>query len=204
MEKNNKGLLFGFAVSIILHFVLLGGAWLFSDKVILEETSDEIYEASDVVADFVPELDENTIKNVQKIARRHVTQIEIVPINDGVLDKLLGKSRLIARQVEDERLKAQRKTIPVVKNPATKPKLLYRTPVPYPEEAQGEVGTIVVCFLVGYDGVPEYTSTAQSSGNRFLDSAALDSCIKWRFAPAKDAQGRLVRCLVYIPITVKP
>lgn len=106
--------------------------------------------------------------------------------------------------MEDERLKAQRKTIPVVKNPATKPKLLFRIPVAYPEEAGGKTGTIIVCFLVGYDGVPEYTSTAESSGNRFLDSAALDSCIKWRFAPARDDKGRLVRCLVYIPVTVKP
>lgn len=205
MGKANKRLFLGFAVSLVLHLLLLGGAWLFSNKTMFEETSDEIYEASDVIADFAQELDEIKLEDVQKVARRHVTQIEIFPIdNNSLLNKLWGRSRVIARQVDDERLKAQRKTIPVVKNPATKPKLLYRTPVFYPDEAGGEVGTIVVCFLVGYDGIPEYTSTAQSSGNRFLDSAALDSCIKWRFAPAKDTQGRLVRCLVYIPVTVKP
>lgn len=202
--KNVSNLTTGFLVSLLLHFFILGGAWLFSDKTFLAETAEEIYEASDVVADFVPELDELSIKDVQKIAKKHITQIEFIKIDNNFIDKMFGKSGLIARQVEDERLKAQKKTIPVVNNPATKPKLLYRTPIPYPQDAEGEIGTIVVCFLVGYDGVPEYTSTAQSSGNRFLDAAALDNCIKWRFAPARDAKGRLVRCLVYIPITVKP
>lgn len=204
MNKSDKRFMTGLIMSLVLHGAIFGGIWFWSVPTFLANTSDEIYEVSDVVSDYVPELDEQSVKNVQKIARKHITKIEFVILESSALDKLFGKSRLIARQVEDERLKAQRKTIPVVKNPAIKPKLLFRTPVAYPEEAGGETGTIVVCFLVGYDGVPEYTSTAESSGNRFIDSAALDSCIKWRFAPARDAKGRLVRCLVYIPVTVKP
>ena len=100
--------------------------------------------------------------------------------------------------------KKEGKNVPISKNPATKPKLIKHSPVPYPAEANGVTGTVTVCFLVGYNGAPEYTSTAESSGNRFLDAAAVEHCISWRFTPARDSKGRLVRCLVYIPVTIKP
>lgn len=67
--KNVSNLTTGLLVSLLLHFFILGGAWLFSDKTFLAETAEEIYEASDVVADFVPELDELSIKDMQKIAK---------------------------------------------------------------------------------------------------------------------------------------
>ena len=52
--------------------------------------------------------------------------------------------------------------------------------------------------------MPEYVSTAASSGNPFLDGAALEECIKWRFSPAQDVEGNDVRCIIYIPVDVKP
>jgi len=133
-----------------------------------------------------------------------VSQVTLVLLEVDELKKLNMNTRKVATRIQDEKLKKEGKSVPVSKNPATKPKLINHSPVPYPAEAGGEAGTITVCFLVGYDGVPEYTSTADSSGNRFLDSAALEHCISWRFTPARDAKGRLVRCLVYIPVVVKP
>ena len=96
------------------------------------------------------------------------------------------------------------KIAPIVREPLVKPKLLRHAPVPYPAKAGGQAGRVIVCILVGADGVPEYVSTAASSGNPFLDGAALEECIKWRFSPAQDMEGNDVRCIIYIPVDIKP
>lgn len=204
MRWQEHRMLFAVIFSLISHCGILVCAKIVSNPTLLATTSEEIYEASDVMFDYVSNVDEKTAQHVRQIAKHHVTQIEFVLVDGSIVDKLLGNSKVIAREVEDERLKAAKKTIPVVKNPSVKPRLIYQTPIPYPTEAGGKAGVVVICFLVGYDGVPEYTSTAESSGNRFLDGAAVDACFNWRFSPAKDSKGRLVRCLVYIPVTVKP
>lgn len=203
MPGANRRFLLCFIISLVLHGALLLGAYLLSNGTLLQDKSDEIYEASTVVNDFVLPADSKIAEKVEKVAQRHVASIEFVMVDAKGLDRFFGKTGIIAREVTDKKLKEQRKVIPVVKNPAVQPKLTYYTPIPYPREAGGVTGTVVVCFLVGFDGVPEYTSTAESSGNRFLDAAAVETCINWRFSPARDAKGRLVRCLMYIPVTVQ-
>jgi TonB family protein len=91
----------------------------------------------------------------------------------------------------------------IVNAPAVSPKLLSGSPVPYPSGGDGNSGTVLVCVLVGVDGKPEYTSIAGSCGNHVLDGAAIDHCISWRFNPARDARGKPVRCLIYIPVRVE-
>ena len=204
MKWRMGGLATGFAVSIFLHSVLLLGAWFLANPALLAAKSDEIYDAGDLSSTYIQEPSEELQERVERVAKRHVTKIEFVILDSNLLDKLFGRTSVIARQVEDQRARDARKTLPVMRNPAVKPALVRHTKIAYPKEAAGAKGSVVVCFLVGYDGRPEYTSTAESSGNRFLDAAAVDGCIEWRFTPAKDAKGRLVRCLVYIPVMVEP
>lgn len=204
MNWQRQQLLICFVVSLAVHVAILGCAWIVANPALLTETSADIYDAGDLSGTYLPEPDEAIHEKVERVARRYVSRIELVVLKQDMLDKLFGRTNIIARQVDDQRARDARKTLPVMKNPAVKPKLVKHSKIPYPAEAGGETGSVVVCFLVGYDGRPEYTSTAESSGNRFLDAAAVDGCIDWRFTPARDAKGRLVRCLVYIPVQVEP
>lgn len=204
MNWRKQQLLICFAASLAAHVAVLGCAWVISNPAIMAATSDDIYDAGDLSSSYLPEPTEEIHEKVERVARRYVSKIEFVILQQDVADKLFGRTSVIARQVDDQRARDVRKTLPVMKNPAVKPKLVKHTKIRYPAEAGGETGSVVVCFLVGYDGRPEYTSTAESSGNRFLDAAAVDGCIDWRFTPAKDSKGRLVRCLVYIPVQVEP
>lgn len=193
-----------FIGSLLVHVLVLGCAWVVFNPTIFSETSADIYDAGDLSGTYLSEPVREADEKVERVARRYVSKIEFVILKQDVADKLFGRTNIIARQVDDQRAKDARKTLPVIKNPAVMPKLVKRTKIRYPAEAGGETGSVVVCLLVGYNGRPEYASTAESSGNRFLDAAALDGCIDWRFTPAKDSKGRLVRCLVYIPVLVEP
>lgn len=196
--------LVAFIISFVLHGAILSGSMLYAHRNPLGETSDEIYEMSDVVEGLAETPQEKVARQNSQTKKRYVSQITLVLLNRDEVKKINPNTQKVASQIKDEKLKKEGKNVPISKNPATKPRLISHTPVPYPVEANGAAGTVTVCFLVGYDGVPEYASTADSSGNRFLDSAAVEHCISWRFTPARDAKGRLVRCLVYIPVTVKP
>ena len=194
-----------FLISFILHGAVLSGSMLYASRYPLGETSDEIYEASDVVEGQAEKPLEKVERQISgNIKKRYISQITLALLDREQVKKMGSNTQKVASQIQDEKLKKEGKNVPISKNPATKPKLVSHSPVPYPAEANGAAGTVVVCFLVSYDGRPEYASTAESSGNRFLDAAAVEHCITWRFTPARDAKGRLVRCLVYIPVTVKP
>ena len=196
--------LVAFLISFVLHGAVLSGSLLYASRYPLGETSDEIYEASDVVEGLeVKPLEKVERQNGQR-NKKYVSSITLVILDRDQVKKLDSRTRHIASRIQDEKLKKEGKSVPISKNPATKPKLVSFSPVPYPAEANGAAGTVIVCFLVSYDGRPEYASTAESSGNRFLDAAAVEHCITWRFTRARDDKGRLVRCLVYIPVTVRP
>ena len=193
-----------FLISFVLHGAVLSGSLLYASRYPLGETSDEIYEASDVVEGLTEKLPEKVERKNSQRSKKYVSSITLVILDRDQVKKVDSRTRHVASQIQDEKLKKEGKSVPISKNPATKPKLVSFSPVPYPSEANGAAGTVIVCFLVSYDGRPEYASTAESSGNRFLDAAAVEHCISWRFTPARDDKGRLVRCLVYIPVTVKP
>lgn len=193
-----------FLISFVLHGAVLSGSLLYASRYPLGETSDEIYEASDVVEGLAEKLPEKVERKNGQRSKKYVSSITLVILDRDQVKKVDSRTRHVASQIQDEKLKKEGKSVPISKNPATKPKLVSFSPVPYPSEANGAAGTVIVCFLVSYDGRPEYASTAESSGNRFLDAAAVEHCISWRFTPARDDKGRLVRCLVYIPVTVKP
>lgn len=193
-----------FLISFVLHGAVLSGSLLYASRYPLGETSDEIYEASDVVEGLAEKLPEKVERQNSQRSKKYVSSITLVILDRDQVKKVDTRTRHVASQIQDEKLKKEGKSVPISKNPATKPKLVSFSPVPYPAEANGAAGTVIVCFLVSYDGRPEYASTAESSGNRFLDAAAVEHCISWRFTPARDDKGRLVRCLVYIPVTVKP
>lgn len=193
-----------FIISFILHGIVFSGSMLYASHYLLGETSDEIYEASDVVGELAEKPLEKVERQSSQKGRKYVSSITLVILDRDQVKNVDSRTRHIASQIQDEKLKKEGKSVPISKNPATKPKLVSFSPVPYPAEANGAAGTVVVCFLVSYDGRPEYASTAESSGNRFLDAAAVEHCITWRFTPARDTKGRLVRCLVYIPVMVKP
>lgn len=91
----------------------------------------------------------------------------------------------------------------IVHNPAQPPSVISRAQPDYPSSARkaGIEGTVRIRFLVGKDGSVESASVSASSGNAELDQAALNAAYGWRFNPAKDEQGRPVRCYVNGPIT---
>lgn len=203
MDRAERRFAYGFLASIVLHGIILCICLLLTKNVFVGATSDEIYEASDIGEMAAQTSLAPLPERAATVVRHHITNIEIVLMSSKNIKQMFGSTQNIASQVRDENLKKARKAIPVVKNPAVKPKLTVHTPVIYPSAAGGVTGTVVVCILVGFDGRPEYVAMAESSGNRFLDAAAVDSCLSWRFTPAKDTQGRIVRCLVYIPVVVK-
>ncbi len=80
-----------------------------------------------------------------------------------------------------------------------------RTPPNYPREAlqRGVGGTVRVQATVSADGSVERMELAESSGNRFLDRAAMEAVRRWRFEPAM-RNGQPVSATVTIPIEFNP
>lgn len=197
-----------FALALILSSLLHGGlfaAGVFQSRMgWIGETDDAIYQVSDVIEDLVGVASEQPEKRLKQQQNRYISQVKFILLDKSTLDFLNQNTAIIASRIKEEKNRQAKNTIPVSKNPSLKPKIISYSPIPYPKEAGGAVGTVRVCILVGYDGRPEYTSLAESSGNRFLDAAAIEHCIKWRFTPARDSKGRIVRCLLYIPVTVRP
>lgn len=123
------------------------------------------------------------------------------PLNLYILEDNVKIKKIKTEDFDPQTLKKP-KVAPIVREPMVKPKLIKHNPIPYPAKANGQNRRVIVCVLVGADGIPEYVSTAGSSGNPFLDGAALEECIKWRFSPAEDADGNYVRCLTYISVDI--
>ena len=197
-----------FAIALILSCVLHGGlivAGVFQSRLgYLGERSEDIYQVSDVVENLSGVDGEKLENQLKQKTGRYVNRMDFILLDKNTIDLAYHNTEIIASQIREDAKRQEQRTVPVSKNPALKPKLIFYDPVPYPTEAAGAVGTVIVCILVGYNGRPEYTSLAESSGNRFLDAAAVEHCIGWRFIPARDSQGRIVRCLLYVPVKVKP
>ncbi len=204
MKHNERRMIAAVLCSILFHAVLLISAWFTIGPGIASATSDEIYEATNIVIAPSYEPEPSDSEGGEGVSAEMATQIELLLTDKEELLEFHGDTERIATHIREENYKKARKTIPVEKNPAVQPVLVEHSPVPYPSAANGITGTVTVCILVGHDGRPEYVSTAESAGNRFLDAAAVDHCISWRFRPARDAAGHIVRCLVYIPVPVRP
>jgi len=76
-------------------------------------------------------------------------------------------------------------------------------PVPpkYPPEAAraGVTGTVVMIISVSATGAIENVMVERSSGNRLLDTAAIDAVNEWTFAPAIE-HGKPIRGRVRVPV----
>ena len=82
---------------------------------------------------------------------------------------------------------------------------LSRPPPVYPREAlrRGVGGTVRVKATVAPDGSVERMEVAETSGNRFLDRAAMEAVRRWRFTPAM-RNGQPMSAAVVIPIDFTP
>ncbi len=71
---------------------------------------------------------------------------------------------------------------------------------PYPAEAAGLEGRVVLYVVIGADGRPESVAIYESSGSAALDHSALRTVRDaWRFRPAVRA-GVAVRYATYVPV----
>ncbi len=75
----------------------------------------------------------------------------------------------------------------------------------YPREALNRnIGGIVrVQVVVGPDGSVERMELAESSGDRFLDRAAMEAVRRWRFIPAT-RNGQPVTASIIVPLEFNP
>ena len=75
----------------------------------------------------------------------------------------------------------------------------------YPREAlrRGVGGTVRVQVTVAVDGSVDRMEVAQTSGNRYLDRAAMEAVRRWRFSPAM-RNGQPVSATVVIPVDFTP
>ena len=67
----------------------------------------------------------------------------------------------------------------------------------------GAGGTVRVRVTVAADGSVDRLELAESSGNRYLDRAALETVRRWRFQPATRG-GQPTAADVVVPITFNP
>jgi protein TonB len=75
----------------------------------------------------------------------------------------------------------------------------------YPPEAlrRSIGGTVRVRAVVAPDGSVERMEVAESSGNRFLDRAAMEAVRRWTFKPAVRG-GQAVSAEVILPLEFNP
>lgn len=102
---------------------------------------------------------------------------------------------------------AQREPAPPVMatGPTSAAVPISRPPPVYPREAlrRGVGGIVRVEVSVAADGSVERLDMAESSGNRFLDRAAMEAVRRWRFSPAM-RNGQPVSATVVVPIEFNP
>lgn len=78
------------------------------------------------------------------------------------------------------------------------------SPAPAYDDAErraGHAGEVQVVFRVAADGTVADARVAHSSGWPVLDASALDAARRWRFEPARDADGKPVAAQMQVPIT---
>lgn len=201
MRTRNKRLLLGMTLSLILHIGVFGGSY-FSDVFAKDYQSNELFEVIEYVETVQGDSEEDRMNRFNRKVHVEDEFLEVWLVDDGELES--EKLKQLSYEDLEVEIKQKPKIAPIVHAPAVKPKLVTSSPIPYPTRAKGAAGKVTVCILVGVNGRPEYVSTAGSSGNPILDSAALESSINWRFSPALDDKGRPVRCLIYVPVLVEP
>ena len=94
---------------------------------------------------------------------------------------------------------------PAIAGNNTSPVPTSRPPPIYPQEALRRRigGTVRVQATVATNGSVERMDIAQSSGNRYLDRAAMEAVRRWRFTPAM-RNGQPVSATVVIPVDFSP
>lgn len=101
---------------------------------------------------------------------------------------------------------------PSIPEPQARPDMAENAPVAvsrpaprYPREALNRnIGGIVrVQVVVGQDGRVERMELAESSGDRFLDRAAMEAVRRWRFIPAT-RNGQPVTASIIVPLEFNP
>lgn len=85
------------------------------------------------------------------------------------------------------------------------PQLLNKVEPSYPDEARRLKleGRIIIRLEVLQSGLAGAVTVQQSSGQQLLDDAALEAVKRWRFIPARDADGRAVLSVTTVPIVFK-
>ena len=96
-------------------------------------------------------------------------------------------------------------TSPAIAGNNTSPIPISRVAPAYPREAlrRGVSGTVRVQATIAPDGSVERMELAQSSGDRYLDRAAMEAVRRWRFSPAM-RNGQPVSAQVVIPVDFSP
>lgn len=90
----------------------------------------------------------------------------------------------------------------IATNPAVPPRVVRSVSPVYPESQRltNVDGVVRLRLLIGTDGTVEDVAVMASSGSRPLDNAAVNACRRWKFTPAKNAAGQIVRCYWDLPI----
>ncbi|MDO4179096.1 MAG: energy transducer TonB [Phascolarctobacterium sp.] len=203
MDISSKRNIYGFSFSAFFHLALILFI-IYTPKFNMTDRDGEIYETLDNI-EVAGSNDPNTSKQSKKLdLAKLASPMELFLGDDKSFSKFMEKVDQVDLSKLDLQLENKPKVAPIVNAPAIKPVLISSKRIPYPKYGGGVSGIVTVCVLVGTDGKPEYVSTAGSSGHPMLDGAALDASINWVFTPAKDAKGKKVRCLIYIPVEVKP
>lgn len=86
--------------------------------------------------------------------------------------------------------------------PVTPPRLLKMQKPKYPPEARRDEieGIAYIKIIVNASGQVVSSMIVQSSGNSFLDNAALQAVYNWQFSPAKNTNGIPVACYITVPV----
>lgn len=94
---------------------------------------------------------------------------------------------------------------PVATGSTGTPIAVSQPPPRYPQEAlrRNVGGTVRVRVTVAQDGSVDRLALAESSGNRYLDRAAMEAVRRWRFQPAL-RDGEPVMADVVVPISFNP
>lgn len=90
---------------------------------------------------------------------------------------------------------------------AQAPELLAGQDAPrYPPSAlrRGESGTVLLRIQVDAEGRAGDVEIIERSGSRALDRAAGEAALRWRFSPARDAQGQPVPGQAVVPVEFQP
>lgn len=85
------------------------------------------------------------------------------------------------------------------------PKIIrHRTPR-YPSVAKrnGVEGVTQIKILIDSKGNVENVIIAKSSGSKLLDNSAIKAVKKWKFIPAKNKDGHVIRCYASMPIVFR-